>query len=156
MSLLLGVRWSCLSPCLWFPLRSLRPLRSNVFTLVMPDLISLPCEILFCFVFNRACPVLDTGASRGLAGFVCNHYLTGFPGPAPDPIRGSPEWWAQAPTLRTSHSAIVFAPPLPLLLRFLSPGPLKIRTRQDQITRDSPNRRNHLEIHLRVAFVQGK
>ncbi len=30
----------------------------------MPDLISLPCEILFCFVFNRACPVLDTGASR--------------------------------------------------------------------------------------------
>ena len=31
---------------------------------VMPDLISLPCEILFCFVFNRACPVLDTGASR--------------------------------------------------------------------------------------------
>ncbi len=31
---------------------------------VMPDSISLPCEILFCFVFNRACPVLDTGVSR--------------------------------------------------------------------------------------------
>ncbi len=31
---------------------------------VMPDLISLPCEILFCFVFNRAFPVLDTGTSR--------------------------------------------------------------------------------------------
>jgi len=35
---------------------------------VMPDLISLPCEILFCFVFNRACPVLDTGASREKTG----------------------------------------------------------------------------------------
>jgi len=35
---------------------------------VMPDLISLPCEILFCFVFNRACPVLDTGASRDKTG----------------------------------------------------------------------------------------
>jgi hypothetical protein len=30
----------------------------------MPDLISLPCEILFCFVFNRTFPVLDTGTSR--------------------------------------------------------------------------------------------
>jgi len=54
----------------------------------MPDLISLPCEILFCVVFNRACPVLDTGASRGLAGFVYDHYLTGFPGPALDPDPG--------------------------------------------------------------------
>ena len=55
---------------------------------VMPDLISLPCEILFCVVFNRACPVLDTGATRGLAGFVYNHYLTAFPGPALDPDPG--------------------------------------------------------------------
>jgi len=30
-------------------------------------------------------------ASRALAGFVCNHYLPGFPGPAPDPIRGEGE-----------------------------------------------------------------
>jgi len=44
---------------------------------VMPDLISLPCEILFCFVFNRACPVLDTGASRdkkeGQASFLSGY-----------------------------------------------------------------------------------
>ncbi len=30
---------------------------SDPWCAVMPDLISLPCEILFCFVFNRACPV---------------------------------------------------------------------------------------------------
>jgi len=54
----------------------------------MPDLISLSYEILFCVVFNRACPVLDTGASRGLAAFVYNHYLTGLPGHALDPDPG--------------------------------------------------------------------
>jgi len=57
-------------------------------SLVVILLWGLPCEILFCVVFNRACPVLDTGASRGLAGFVYNHYLTGFPDPALDPDPG--------------------------------------------------------------------
>jgi len=35
---------------------------------VMPDLISLSCEILFCFVLNRACPALDTGVSGDKKG----------------------------------------------------------------------------------------
>ena len=51
----------------WIPAPALDPdpgYAGMTMPTVMPDSISLPCEILFCFVFNRACPVLDAGASR--------------------------------------------------------------------------------------------
>ena len=100
-------------------------------------------------------------ASRGLAGFTYNHYLTGFPDPAPNPIRGEGEMnlvlllqflslvtpgaglFLTLPNelnelfslLNQSTNQLFISPFLPssapLLLCFLSPRPLKIRTRRD-------------------------